>query len=1113
MIQVAEGKAGEEALPEEFAHLALEMLGYTHPLVQRLLRELSNNQAALEEAYEGQYEQYAEAYGNDRNSLVLEAAGKLVAKQMFRQAMIRTNGIRGLVTRIIDAIKNILRIFTVNQIKDAILDADGISSKIARDLLGGKILDDMSLENISATREFYNLQKDITEKNDVVHKLLKIETKRLSIFEKRLGYATKSVTVSESLEATKDMVAKLTKATENLKVEAAVTDYIKDSLNFLQNTENSLQDVIDTGKPANVLAKKLNVVRDTIFSFAAALSAIQDAIASGEIEDTVQLDNMIKDLEHVLNKFYKKYNRIAQLNFEEALANVYGKHGVTVTIGKDKGRNISIHEMATMPDRDITIASRWFNSLADCNDYVLKAVDDITRNAKYDARQRLYKIKPKIDAAVAKLFRETGSRDQSFMIAKARYDGGKWCNGKNDDGKLHYTGKYITPKEAERLPKPQKDFYDTIMPIMAEALECIPESLYDRDKLNMVCVRKSTMERVRNSAGTGQATTELWEGIKNTVMDTSDNIDYDHQEVAVDFEGNRVDKLPVNFIKKGEGEQFDDMTDDVAASVLAFVGMAFEYNELNKVVNILENMKYMSSQRKVGQYTGKRQKRETIETDGIIYHAPFTVSQEKTNIQKAMESFFSMHIYKHMQAEEGTVGNTNISKRKLADMANTISSFSQMALNLPQRISNVTTGLMQVIIESAGGGIYNGEDVAWATAVYMGNSADRFAETGQMSPDNKLSLWAEKFDVHQDNGRGRKNFKKGWLSRVFNTHLLYAGLTIGEDYLSLTTSLAAARNFKVIDDGGHLTNLWDAYEVKYTDLAAKTGAYLELKKGYKKADGTEITAEDEKKFQKLVAGLNFELQGIYNLDDKSAIQQYAFGALIIMYRKWIAPALKRRYARVNYNMLKGEFNEGYQRTLWRNLWEAGKGMKDQVTEGKSAWALLNIFEDIKAFRNSILVNWSKMDEYEKSNIRRACTELGIVAGLWASCALWGKIPPTKDKDDPNYLNWWDRSILSQVYRLRTELGSMAPTPMIVDEALHILRSPFAALRTIQSTINVLYLLMPSSYQDEIKSGRYKGHTKAYKYFREFPIISMFKKVENFIDPTPMLNYYKNDVMI
>ena len=66
---------------------------------------------------------------------------------------------------------------------------------------------------------------------------------------------------------------------------------------------------------------------------------------------------------------------------------------------------------------------------------------------------------------------------------------------------------------------------------------------------------------------------------------------------------------------------------------------------------------------------------------------------------------------------------------------------------------------------------------------------------------------------------------------------------------------------------------------------------------------------------------------------------------------------------------------------------------------------------------------------------------------------------------------------------------------------------------LQSAINSLQLLYIPNYFDEIKSGRYKGHTRAYKYFRELPIISMFKKVDNFIDPSPMIQYYKNEAMM
>ena len=108
------------------------------------------------------------------------------------------------------------------------------------------------------------------------------------------------------------------------------------------------------------------------------------------------------------------------------------------------------------------------------------------------------------------------------------------------------------------------------------------------------------------------------------------------------------------------------------------------------------------------------------------------------------------------------------------------------------------------------------------------------------------------------------------------------------------------------------------------------------------------------------------------------------------------------------------------------------------------------------------------------------------------------------------MKWWDKTLYSQLLRLRTELGSQAPTPMFVDEAMHILRSPFAAIEPLTNTINALQLLWIPNYETKIKSGKYRGHSKAYKYFRELPIISMFKKVDNFIDPTPMINYYKND---
>ena len=334
-------------------------------------------------------------------------------------------------------------------------------------------------------------------------------------------------------------------------------------------------------------------------------------------------------------------------------------------------------------------------------------------------------------------------------------------------------------------------------------------------------------------------------------------------------------------------------------------------------------------------------------------------------------------------------------------------------------------------------------------------------------------------------------------------------MQIGEDYLSSVTALALARNYKVKDASGKTTNLWEAYEVRYRNPEAKAGAYLALKEGYTNEDGSPITKEDENRFQKRAISLNFDMQGIYNLDDRSAVQQYAFGALVIMYRKWIAPAIKRRYGATQYNALKGAEEEGYHRTLFRTLYDTLVDAKDAVTEEKGAAALVNIFEDARAIVSAYNLNKSKLTDYEISNLNKAWTELGIVLGLFLSSALLLRLPPD-DHDGDQTLTWLDNMAMSQLLRLRSEIGAQAPTPMFVGEALRILKSPFAAIGPIKSTLNVFQLMLPHNYFTEIKSGRYKGHTKAYKYFREFPIISMFKKVENFIDPSPLIQYYKND---
>lgn len=1124
LIQLSNGIEGEYALPEEFAHVAIEALG-THraitdengnvvrfeaenKLVERLLNALNNNNSALNEAYNGMLDAYEKEYGEDNHEkLVVEAAGKLVSKELFLHEYIKSP-VKRLVSRVCEAIKNLFKNGNVREFWDAIFGAKQIASQLAKDLLSGRLADQMSLEKITTRDTFLNIDKDLSGKQDLLSKMLKHTQNSIDVLSRRLKYSLSKNSSSRSIDMLEAQKRKLEQQAQNQKLEITVADYLKNIMTFMSETEKSLDGYVNN-LSANAVCRKLRVVKDTMYSYASAIKDVRDALQSKELEDDANIKSILRDVTDEMERFWSKYNEISMMYFEQFLSNVYGKDGVTVNIGREKGRKISIAEMARKADHDISAPSRFLDAVSDCDDYVLQAVDDVTRDAKLNARARVNAMRPRLEAAMNALIKEQGNRNQSWMFEKR-------------DGKR--TGRYISKAQVERMSQARQDFYNVFMELKAEADSCLPDALVNSKSKNptdatrkMIMFRKEHYEKMREAQTLKQKAGEEWENAKRGLLEMGD-IDYENEVVIKDFEGNIVDQLPVKFLNKGKNETYDDMTEDAASSLMAYLGMAEEYREMNNVIGLLENARYMSSRRDVKQRRGFKNLITRVgEENDFHYQEPFTVKQAKTNIQDAMNDFFQMHVYGHLKKDEGTFFKSRISKQKFANKLTGYTSLMQMAFNIHQRIANINTGLTQIVVETAGNKL-KAKDVGWAAGVWMKESGAgskdnpaRLAETGKTDYSNKLSLWLDKFDIHQDNGREASTTKYGRSrgSRVFNSHLMYAGLTIGEDFLSSTTALAYARNYKMVGPDGKESNLWDAYEVKYVDPKNKSGAFLALKPGYKKADGSELTFEDEKKFAKQVIATNFELQGIYNVDDRSAIQQHWLGALAIMYRKWIAPALKRRYAGIRYSKLRNDYTEGYYRTALRMAGDSIKDWFAPVSEEESEKTVFNLLFDFNAMKNAISLNWDKMNDYEKGNIKKAVRELGIVIGLFIASGLLIKFPP-EDHDDNKFLSWADDIILTQLLRLRSEIGSQAPTPQILQEALRIGSSPVAALRPltdgIQATVNMFWI---PNYFEEVKSGKYAGRKKAHKYFMKLPIISLFRKFDNFIDPTDMINFYKN----
>ena len=211
-----------------------------------------------------------------------------------------------------------------------------------------------------------------------------------------------------------------------------------------------------------------------------------------------------------------------------------------------------------------------------------------------------------------------------------------------------------------------------------------------------------------------------------------------------------------------------------------------------------------------------------------------------------------------------------------------------------------------------------------------------------------------------------------------------------------------------------------------------------------------------------------------------------------MYRKWIQPSLRRRYGSKQYNALTKSSDEGFY-----------------VSFGKYLWSCL---KDFRHFRQAVTLNYDKLEDFEKANVWRAVTELGTLLGIAISIGLLDGIKGMDDDDDDS--TWAEDMLLMQLYRLRAEIGAMSPTPWIVQEGLKILSSPFAGMKTIESTLALINLLNPMNYKifggedAVIKSGQYKDKSKAYKYLMEAPLLRINKTVSRAFDPGSLIEFYK-----
>ena len=1124
MIRLANGIEGEKALPEEFAHFAIEAMGES-PLINRLINNLSSS-GLISEILGDEYETYDTLYKGDTVKLAKEAAGKLLAKHLLRSEPIEQKPYKNLLERVISAIKSFFKTMNASQIQKAMYEADKDFGRLARDILNGRMDEEINVGNINSSGLFYQTNERVQRDRKLLQDIMNNELKRLKIYEKRNPNSQFSVNQRLLIDRLELELA------SNNEVEG-IYAFLDNALEELQKVSNRLEVLRNTpATNANERASVLRDVRNYMYSYKNIIEDIRKALVDEERYTDNRYGQRVRvaldNASILIGDLFVKYNDVSMPLFVDFIKPFVGEN-IMIPFGKFKGKVIKAEDLVKMADEDISFFDRWLDSMADSSDYMLKVMDQAVKKSKEQARLRTIDVMKQLQAATIKL-EKAGIKNTDWMFerdSKGNLSGNyiseinqalfkekvremfKSLNekyGKNpvgEDAEKYkkerqawfdanmeiVNGKKVPKmsiygnKQYQRLNAAQKEYYDTVMNIKSQLDSYLPEKY--TTLTNAVKIRKDLLERVKSSDDVKSGTKQIWESIKDEFIRRTDDVDFGDRATVKDFEGNEVQTLPIYFTKLKEGESANDLSTDIVSTLTAYAAMANDFDEMNKVIDVLELGRDLLRERQITQTQGGKPLVEKFKAVGRKVEGKLTKEGEATRFVQRLNDFFEMQVYGRYMADEGTFGKTNIDKGKVANFVNRVTSMNNLALNVLSGISNVATGTVMMRIESFAGEFFNEKNTITADRIYGQSLPEYLAEIGSRVKTSKLALWDELFNVMQEYEQDVRevNFdRKSWFSRMFNTSTLFFMNNAGEHWMQNRTSLALADAYKMKAPDGKIVSLWDAMEVVPIDKNnKKAGAKLQLKQGYTKADGSAFTQDDIIKFSRKSAAINQRMHGIYNKADRSAVQRLAIGRMGMMFRKWIKPSLNRRFKSATYNYDLDTWTEGYYRTSGRFL--------------------LQLARDLRETQFNLAARWNELTPTEKANIRRALTETGH---FLAVMTIIGLIEWSDDKDRP----WLVRMAEYQARRLYTELGTMIPGKSMITEGLRIIKSPAAGINTIENMLDLTKLLNPWNYMDELQSGRYEGHSTAYKSFFESPIIPMNRTIYRGLHPETGIPFFK-----
>ena len=481
------------------------------------------------------------------------------------------------------------------------------------------------------------------------------------------------------------------------------------------------------------------------------------------------------------------------------------------------------------------------------------------------------------------------------------------------------------------------------------------------------------------------------------------------KELAQDFANKKIslaaynrEKEKFSSILKAEKSRLtaDKLEFDLVKNLSAFTDMVENYYQMEAVEDTINAIGRVIADRKYIPAGGEVSK--ILKGSGAVNWTEKGQSFTEKRLNKWMEMVF----YDDKGHEKSVMD-------KVTDKILNATSLTYVGFNIFGNINNLIMGTINNAIETAGGQFYGRKAMLRANKEF-GGAITGFLE-GLGSKDGKYysdKRPRSKYEALVNDFRIVRRFQSGEgrpeSSLVDWAYILQEG---GEYMVQSKTGVAVLMSTMIKNDKGEEMSLYDAM-----DFNEQTGK-LSLKQGFN-------LTEEEKSFITLrIYDINRYIHGNYSYIERTVLQQYWWGKLIMQFHKWVVPAFQARF-RAGYESETLGFIEGRYRTLWSFLGHVAKEKGNIV----------------RAF-NEAKVTYS---EAQIANMYKILVEFGFFMASLAMYSIFDAM--VKDVDDDDILT--KRFLNAMKYQASKQQAELT-TFIKPTEYVRLLTSPVASSRSLK----------------------------------------------------------------